>query len=184
MGYTIAKYIRLSIDDAKTESLSIENQRLYLDSYIAGMDENDVTVLEFVDNGYSGTHFERPAIQELLELVRSGSVNCIIVKDFSRFGRNMIEAGYFLQMVFPLFKTRFISVSDNFDSQVGDAGGLDVAFKLLISECYSKDISVKIKSAKRAKALSGEFVTKNCVFGYKKVGNRRQIIRRQTPYSL
>jgi len=118
--------------------MSIENQRLFLDSYIAGMDEDDATVLEFVDNGYSGTHFERPAVQELLELVRTGKINCIVCKDFSRFGRNMIEAGYFLQMVFPLYRTRFVSVSDAFDSaeHEGDTGGLEVAFKLLISEQY------------------------------------------------
>ena len=139
------------------------------------MDEPDATVLEFVDNGYSGTHFERPAVQELLELVRTGNVNCIVVKDFSRFGRNMIEAGYFLQMVFPLFRTRFISVSDAYDSieHEGDTGGLEVAFKLLVHEQYSRDLSIKIKTSRQVRARRGESISKNCAFGYRKGSNGR-----------
>ncbi len=81
-------------------------------------------VMEFVDNGHTGTNFERPAVQEMLELVRAGKVNCIVVKDFSRFGRNAIETGYFIERVFPLYRVRFISVSDRFDSAEyeGDTG--------------------------------------------------------------
>ena len=129
------------------------------------------------DNGYSGTNFERPAVQELIELVRQGKINCIIVKDFSRFGRNSIETGYFIERVFPLYKTRFISISDGFDSAEleGDTGGMDVALKFLIHELYSKDLSRKIKSAKREKMRRGEHISKNCIFGYKKVGNRLEI---------
>jgi DNA invertase Pin-like site-specific DNA recombinase len=107
--YTIAKYIRLSLDDAISDSMSIENQRLLLDAHIAGLDIPNVTVIERVDNSCSGVDFERPGIQELLELVRAGRVNCIAVKDFSRFGRNAIETGYFIERVFPLFGVRFIS---------------------------------------------------------------------------
>ena len=173
----IAKYLRLSIEDAKTDSLSIENQHRLLDRYIAEMDILGAVVKEFVDNGYSGTNFERPAIQELLELVRLGQVNCIIVKDFSRFGRNMIENGYYIERVFPLYGVRFIAVSDAYDSaeHEGSTGGLDVAFKFLIHEQYSRDLSQKIKSAKREKALRGESVTKNCAFGFKKVDGRLEI---------
>ena len=177
MGYVVAKYIRLSIEDAKTESMSIEHQNLILDSHIAGMNEPDIEVLEFVDNGFTGTNFERPAVQELLELVRAGTVNCIAVKDFSRFGRNMIEAGYFLQRVFPLFRVRFIAVSNGYDSadHEGDTGGLDIAFKLLLNERYSRDLSKKIKASKQAKALRGEYISKNCAFGFKKAGNHLEI---------
>jgi len=116
-------------------------------------------------------------VQELLELVRQGKINCIVVKDLSRFGRNMIETGYYIERVFPLYRVRFISLSDDFDSaeHEGDTGGLDIAFKFLIHEQYSRDLSRKIKSAKHAKALRGEFVTKNCAFGHKKVGNRLEI---------
>jgi len=130
-NYVIAKYIRLSLDDAITDSMSIENQRLILDRRIADLDIPNAEILEFCDNGYSGTNFERPAVQELLELVRSGVVNCIAVKDFSRFGRSIIEVGYFFEHVFPLYRVRFISVSDNVDivDLAGGSGGMEVAFK-------------------------------------------------------
>ena len=113
----------------------------------------NVEVLEFIDNGYSGTNFERPAVQELLDQMREGKINCIIVKDFTRFGRNSIEVGYFMEMVFPLYGIRFISINDDFDSDHlhGDTGGINVAFKYLVSEFYSRDLSIKYKSAKYVK---------------------------------
>ena len=114
--YVIALYIRLSIEDYKYDSLSIENQSLVLHEYAASMPEAlNAEIMEFIDNGYSGTNFERPQVQKLIELVRANQIDCIIVKDFSRFGRNSIETGYFIERVFPLFHTRFISISDDFD---------------------------------------------------------------------
>ena len=92
----IAFYIRLSVNDKRVESNSIENQKLLLTKYAENMEIQNSKILEFVDNGYSGTNFERPAIQKLLELIKTYQINCIIVKDFSRFGRNMIQTGYFL----------------------------------------------------------------------------------------
>ena len=92
--YVIALYIRLSANDKKVESNSIEHQNLLLTKYAENMEMQNIKLLEFVDNGYSDTNFERPAIQELLELVKSYQVNCIMVKDFSRFGRNIIQTGY------------------------------------------------------------------------------------------
>jgi len=177
--YVIALYIRLSLEDYKTESMSIQNQRAALRGYAETLAEADnAEIIEFVDNGYSGTNFERPAVQELLELVRSNKVDCIIVKDFSRFGRNSIETGYFIERVFPLFHTRFISVNDGFDTinYKEDTGGLDVAFKYLISETYSRDLSIKNKSAKYAKMRRGEYISKICPYGYKKGGDNRLAI--------
>ena len=173
----IAKYIRLSLDDGHTDSMSLGHQRLLLDQYIADSDL-DGPVREFVDNGFSGLNFERPAVQELLELVKDGRVGCILVKDFSRFGRNAIETGYFIERVFPLYRVRFISVSDHFDSAQhdGDTGGMEVAFKFLMSEYYSRDLSKKISSAKQEKARRGEAVRKNCAFGYKLDDNRKMVI--------
>lgn len=174
--YTIALYIRLSIEDSKTESLSIHNQRLSLRKHAETLlDTNDYEILEFVDNGYSGTNFERPSVQELLELVRTFKINCIIVKDFSRFGRNSLEVGYFIEQVFPLFKVRFISINDNFDTvgHNGDTGGMEFAFKNLINEYYSIDLSRKSKTAKYAKMKAGEYQSKICRFGYKKGKNNR-----------
>ena len=169
--YVIALYIRLSIEDFKYDSMSIENQRLVLNEFAAAMPEAlNSEVLEFVDNGYSGTNFERPQVQKLIEMVRENRIDCIIVKDFSRFGRNSIETGYFLERVFPLFHTRFISVSDDYDSNnyKGDTGGMDVAFKYLISEYYSRDMSIKTKSAKYAKMQRGEYQSTICPYGYRK----------------
>ena len=142
------------MEDFKTESLSIPNQKLILREKAMSLPEWDNSeILEFIDNGHTGTNFERPAVQELLTMVQAGKINCIIVKDLSRFGRNSIETGYFIERVFPLYYTRFISVSDDFDTAnfKGDTGGIDIAFKYLISECYSRDMSMKTKSAKYAK---------------------------------
>ena len=137
MAYVIALYIRLSLEDSRVESMGIENQKRALHSFVDQMEGiRKVEVLEFIDNGYSGTNFERPAIQKLLGQVQAGEVNCIIVKDFTRFGRNAIEVGYFMERVFPLYGVRFISINDDFDSGRlhGDTGGLDVAFKYLVAE--------------------------------------------------
>ena len=162
--YVIALYIRLSLEDYKYDSMSIENQHLALNEFVSSMPESaHAEILEFIDNGYSGTNFERPKVQELIEMVRANKIDCIIVKDFSRFGRNSIETGYFIERVFPLFHTRFISINDDFDSDQhkGDTGGMDVAFKYLISEYYSRDMSIKTKSAKYAKMQRGEYQSKS-----------------------
>ncbi|MBQ7921261.1 MAG: recombinase family protein, partial [Clostridia bacterium] len=174
--YVIALYIRLSIEDYKYESMSIENQRLVLNAHAASMPEYaNAEILEFVDNGYTGTNFERPQVQKLIEMVRENKIDCIIVKDFSRFGRNSIETGYFLERVFPLFHTRFISISNDYDSNnlKGDTGGMDVAFQYLISEYYSRDMSIKTKSAKYAKMQRGEYQSKICPYGYQKSADGR-----------
>jgi DNA invertase Pin-like site-specific DNA recombinase len=166
----IAKYIRLSRDDAFSESLSIPNQRALLDSHIESLDMPDAEVLEFVDNGFTGTNLERPALQEMLGLVRTGKVNCILVKDFSRFARNEIESGYYIEKIFPLYRIRFIAVSEGFDSgDHGDGtGGIDVAFSLLMHEHYCHDLSRKVKSARRIKMKNGENIVANAVYGYRK----------------
>ncbi len=175
-AYVIALYIRLSIEDVKYESMSIENQKLTLHEYASALPEaGHAEILEFVDNGYTGTNFERPEVQRMIELVRQNRIDCIIVKDFSRFGRNSIETGYFLEKVFPLFHTRFISVSDGYDSATlhGDTGGMNVAFKYLINEYYSRDMSIKTRSAKYAKMERGEYQSKTCPYGYRKGANGR-----------
>lgn len=169
--YVVALYIRLSVDDKISESLSIENQKKLLNTYVDTSEEFiDAEILEFVDNGYSGTNFERPAVQEILELVENRKINCIIVKDFSRFGRNSLEVGYFTEKVFPIFNIRFISLADNFDTKnyKNDTGGMGVAFQYLINEHYSRDLSKKVKSAVYAKMYKGEFITSFCPYGYKK----------------
>lgn len=129
--YRATKYIRLSYtDDRSTESDSVGNQRKLIDDFVSRNPDIEI-VSERIDDGYSGTIFERPEIQRLIEMVRSNQVDCIIVKDFSRFGRNSIETGDFIERVFPLFHTRFIAIGDGFDTEEhkGGTGGLEVAFK-------------------------------------------------------
>ena len=176
INYVIALYIRLSTEDSKVGSFSIENQTKTLHQYVDAMEGvKNAAVLEFIDNGYSGTNFERPAVQELLDQIREGKINCIIVKDFTRFGRNSIEVGYFMEMAFPLYGIRFISINDNFDSSQlhGDTGGINVAFKYLVSEFYSRDLSIKYKSAKYVKFRRGEYQSKLCPYGYRKGADGR-----------
>lgn len=174
-NYIIAIYIRLSIEDTKVKSLSINTQRAALRKHAETLVDNNYEIIEFVDNGYTGTNFERPAMQELLELVRNCKINCIIVKDFSRFGRNFIETSYFIEKVFPLFHIRFISINNDFDTikYTGDTGGMQVAFQHLMNEYYSIDLSVKSKSAKYAKMKKGEYQSIVCCYGYKKSANNR-----------
>ena len=115
--YVIALYIRLSIEDYKYDSLSIENQSLVLHEYAASLPEAlNAEIMEFIDNGYSGTNFERPQVQKLIELVRANQIDCIIVKDLSRFGRNYIETGRYLERIFPFMGVRFIAINDHYDS--------------------------------------------------------------------
>lgn len=175
-NYVIALYIRLSLEDTKYDSLSIQNQHLILNEFALSMPEaTHAEIMEFTDNGFSGTNFERPDVQRLIEMVRENKIDCIIVKDFSRFGRNSIETGYFIERVFPLYHTRFISVSDDFDSAKfkGDTGGMDVAFKYLINEYYSRDMSIKTKSAKYTRMQRGEYQSKICPYGYRKSADGR-----------
>lgn len=138
--YLIALYIRLSTEDEKVGSMSIENQKYALYQYVdTAEDLVNAEVQEFVDNGFSGTNFERPAVQRLLDLVQKGSINCVIVKDFSRFGRNSVEVEYYLERVFPLYNVRFIAINDGYDSVQlnGDTGGINVAFRYLINATLS-----------------------------------------------
>lgn len=101
--YVIALYIRLSIDDKTIESMSIESQQAILRKFAETLGIDNIEIIEYIDNGYTGTNFERPSVQRLLEDVKAFKIDCIIVKDFSRFGRNSIEVGYFTQQVFPLY---------------------------------------------------------------------------------
>lgn len=179
----IALYIRLSLEDEKYDSLSVENQQKILREKAISLSEfATCEIEEFIDNGHTGTNFERPAVQRLLDMVRTGEICCILVKDFSRFGRNSIETGYFIQKVFPLYHVRFISVSDDFDSaeHKGDTGGMDIAFKYLINECYSRDMSIKSRTAKMARMKRGEYQSKVCPYGYQKGADGRLVPDEET----
>ena len=176
---TLALYARYSLEEATQDSMSIENQLVCLHDYARTLPEyEDAELLTFSDDGYSGTNFERPAITELLELVRAFKIDCILVKDLSRFGRNSTEARYFIEMVFPLFQTRLIAVNDRFDSaqHEEDTGGMEIAFTYFMNEFYSRDLSIKSKSAKYAKMRRGEYQSKICCYGYRKGSDGRMEI--------
>lgn len=144
---TLAMYIRLSVEDGdlrsstdKSESNSVTNQRKILQSYIEQThDLLSYRITEFCDDGYSGTSFERPNFKRMMELVRRGDLHCIIVKDLSRFGREYLEVGAYLELILPLFGTRFISVGDAFDSNdyIGTTGGMELALRNLVNERYT-----------------------------------------------
>ena len=152
----IGKYIRLSQADrdlmkkeSKTESESISHQRALIQNYIDSDPElKKCRQEEFFDDGYSGTNFDRPSFERLLQKIRSGEINCVIVKDFSRFGRDYIELGDYLERIFPFLGVRFISVNDHYDSNdyKGTTGGLDVVMKNIVYDYYSKDLSMKLQA--------------------------------------
>ena len=168
---TIALYMRLSNEDAhEGESYSIGNQRALLMDYVKSHEEfENWSVLEFYDDGYSGVSFERPGIQKLLALA-GDTVNCIIVKDFSRFGRNLVEVGDYLDQIFPFLGVRFIAVNEGYDSGrgLGSSVGLDVSLKAMIYEMYSRDVSEKIRSVKHAKMRKGEYQGIIAFYGYRR----------------
>ena len=169
--YQIAIYIRLSKEDDKykEESNSITMQRILLRKF-AAENFSDYDLLEFCDDGYTGTNFERPGMQNMLELVRDSKINCIIVKDFSRFARDYIELGSYLEQIFPFMGVRFISVNDNYDSKnyQGSIADIDVNFKNLLYDLYSKDLSQKVRSSLAVRKEKGQYVSGNSPFGYDK----------------
>lgn len=175
----IASYLRLSKEDGReeAESGSIGMQRQLLQGYIrAHFKQYDLT--EFCDDGYTGTNLRRPGVTALLAQVKEGAVDCIIVKDFSRFSRDYIELGTYVGQLFPLMNVRFISVNDGYDSSDGSdrAGELDVVFRHLLYDLYSKDLSVKVRSALAVRQAKGIYAAATPPFGYKKAPGDRHML--------
>lgn len=163
----VALYLRLSSEDVdlrntgKAESESISNQRSLLESFVgsrtefAGWERS-----EFCDDGWSGKNFERPGFIRMMEQVKQGQIQCIVVKDLSRFGRDYLVVGNYISRVFPFMGVRFIAVNDNFDSaRPQDIDSLDTSFKTLIYDLYSRELSAKVKNAKRMRAEKGLFLS-------------------------
>ena len=165
-----ADYLRLSREDGdKLESDSIRNQRSLINDFVKQHPE--ITLVdEYVDDGYSGTNFERPAFKRLIEDVKKKKINCIIVKDLSRLGRNYIETGRYLEKIFPFLGVRFIAVTDHYDSaaELDDADQIIVPFKNLINDAYCRDISIKIRSQLDVKRKNGQFIGSFAGYGYQK----------------
>lgn len=179
----LAIYLRLSLEDriqgGYDESGSITSQRKMLLEYI--QKDTELTgqeILEFCDDGVSGTSMNRPGVQELLKQVKQGKVDCILVKDMSRFSRDYIELGTYLNQIFPFLGVRFISVNDHYDSsrQNGNAIGIDTAFQTLLYDLYSKDLSVKVKASHQSKKANGEYITGEIPFGYERSRERKNAV--------
>ena len=176
--YRATDYLRLSYtENHENESDSIANQKKLIEDYLKGHPDIEL-VSEKVDDGYSGILFDRPAFQEMMQDIMDGKVNCVIVKDLSRLGREYIETGRYLRRIFPAYGVRFIAINDNIDTAHEHAGDdLNISMKNLINDAYCHDISVKTRSALEVKRKKGDYVGACPVYGYRKSeGNRNQLV--------
>jgi DNA invertase Pin-like site-specific DNA recombinase len=176
--YKTAGYVRLSSEDSNKKGNSIETQKAIIQNHLKTLP--DIYFQQFyIDNGRSGTTFKRPAFEQLLSDIENGKINCIIVKDLSRFGRNSIDAGYYMEKYFPSKNVRFISVTDDYDSTQADIGmSFLVPLKNLINETYALDIGRKIKSQKDCARAEGRYTGGGIPYGY------RRITGNNNPYSI
>lgn len=180
--YNVAIYLRLSRDDedidgSKAESNSISSQRDMIRSFIRKQDNMEIYDI-YVDDGWSGANFDRPEFKRMMKDIEAGHVDCVIVKDLSRLGRDYIEAGRLIQKTFPAFSVRFIALTDHFDSLTADYNetSLVVPVKNFVNDSYSRDISGKVRSHQKVKRENGDFIGAFAVYGYKKSADNRNLL--------
>lgn len=166
--YKVAMYARLSVDREERKAESIETQIEIMHQYISDHPELK-NYKEYIDKGYSGTTFKRPAFEEMMVDVKEGRINTIIVKDLSRFGRNDLETSNYIETILPFMQVRFISVNDNYDSEneVDSGKALEIALKNLVNDMYAKDISKKVSSSRKSDMERGVFLGREAPYGYK-----------------
>lgn len=165
--FNVAIYIRLSREDGdKEESDSVGNQRKLLTEYVNKQDDF-ILYDVYIDDGFTGTNFNRPDFQRMIKDIEDGKVNCVVVKDLSRFGRDYIDTGRYLERIFPELGVRFISVTDNIDS-IKQAYDMLLPIKNIFNEQYARDISNKIQATVKSKQKAGEFIGAFTSYGYKK----------------
>lgn len=170
--YNVALYIRLSREDEENmESESIKNQRSILHMFLEQSEEDFIFVDEYVDDGFTGSNFDRPAWQKLLTDIDNGKINTIITKDLSRLGRNHVSTGEYIETIFPERGIRYIAVNDDIDTLYETPGLEFLQFKLMFNDYYLKDTSKKIRRTVRAKKEKGQFLGWKAVYGYKKDPN-------------
>ena len=168
--YRTAIYVRLSYEDErKIKQETVENQVAFLKAFVdadAGLSLHD----QYVDRGETGTNFDRPEFNRMMDDIKAGELDCVVVKDLSRLGRNYLEAGDYIEKIFPFFGIRFIAVTDNYDSLTSEPAedGLIVPLKNLINEAYAKDISRKIRSSIDNMYRDGIMVASSIAYGYLK----------------
>ena len=169
-SYDVGVYCRLSRDDnnGASESMSIANQRQMLISYA---EEKGWNVREiYIDDGYSGTTFDRPNFKRMIEDIERGKINMVLTKDLSRLGRNYVMTGQYMDFFFPQYNVRYIAIGDNYDSLNTDN---DIApFKNILNEMYAKDISKKIRGARAVSARQGKFMRSIVPYGYMRISSR------------
>lgn len=187
LGFQTAAYVRLSVEERGTvDGSSLKNQENLLLSFIKEQKELNLYKI-YVDNGYSGTVFERPAFDEMMLDLKEGRIQCIVVKDLSRLGRNYLETGKYLEQIFPFFKVRFISVTDGYDSfsSAFTEEAWMIPLKNIMNESYAKDISIKVSSSLETKKKQGAFIGKYPPYGYRKdPGQRHRLIPDQETSSI
>lgn len=179
--YRTGFYLRLSDKDEKQthqerNSESIENQRLLLMDFIKNKPEFQL-VSVFIDDGKTGTNFQRNGFEQMMEAVKQGKINCIMVKDLSRFGRNYLEAGHYIEYIFPFLHVRFIAVTDGFDTLTATSTQLSylIPLKNLMNENYAVDISKKERSAKKVLRKKGCFIGAHAMYGYEKTEDKHRL---------
>ena len=166
--YRAAIYARLSREDNLSGSMSIEHQIAICKDYLSGKAAFQLVEV-YTDNGFTGTDFDRPQWHRLMDAIRSGEINCVLVKDLSRLGRNYIETGEFLEKICPFFGVRFISVNDGFDTNTADSSRLlSASLSNIVNDFYAKDISRKVSTILREKMESGEYLGSFAKYGYDK----------------
>lgn len=168
--YQVGIYIRLSKEDLRKEkeqeSESIIHQRSLIKNYLK---EHHLTITkEYVDDGFSGTTFDRPAFQELIKDIEAKKINMVITKDLSRLGRDYIKCGYYIEEYFPMMNVRYVSILDNIDTSLNTTNNDIAPFKALFNDMQSKDTSKKIKSILNDLKRKGLFIGNSACFGYRK----------------
>ncbi len=164
-----ALYVRLSVEFNSNRGDSLETQQQIMEAYLALCP--DIEIMEvYTDNGVTGRIFERPEFQKMLEDIEQGKINCVVVKDLSRLGRNAIDSGFYLEKYFPLHHVRFIAVNDQYDSEdsSNSAAHMIVPLKNMVNEAYAADISRKVRSQQRQAMQEGQFVGSRPPYGYLK----------------
>lgn len=177
IGYQVGFYLRLSDKEAKErDSESIENQFALLKDFIKNKPDFRL-ISTFTDDGKTGTNFRRSGFEQMMDEVRNGRINCIIVKDLSRFGRNYLEAGHYIEHVFPFLNVRFIAVTDGFDTLTATPAQLSylIPLKNIMNENYARDISKKERSAKKVLRKKGCFLGVYAMYGYEKTSDKHVI---------
>ena len=173
-NYNAAIYVRLSKEDEdasdgrKNESNSITNQKQLILDYLQDKPEINIVSVR-IDDGYTGTNYDRPAFQLMMNDIKAGTVNCVVVKDLSRFGREYINAGKYIDRLFPFYGVRLIAINDNVDTVTRDySDDFSITLKNLMNDNYCRDISMKIRSQFQVRRKNGEYLGAFAPYGYMK----------------